>query len=528
MMDVQKLETLADLLPAAATAYGDRPALKMAGEGEWVSYRQLQTLAEAMASKLVSAGLQAGDRVILFSESRPEWVAAVFATWRLGATVVPLPPDTAPGILAAIFQFTGATSIITSGRLQKTLPDDLPLLLLEELGQGGPEALPESQLDIALLGFTSGSTSQPRAVELSDANLLANLKALLALRTTSPESNFLSLLPPAHLFELMVGQLGPLACGATVVYTTTLLPNRIIDALNQEKISSVIAVPALLRVVFEDLVGQLVEGGWVPPKYAVRPGADLANWLENECSEDDRSQLFQGLRDRVGGDLKRFIVGGSAYDPAWAEIAQLLKLKLETGYGLTEASPIVSLGDTADCPMGSVGKPLPGVEVKISPEGEVLVRGPSVMRGYFKDPVGTDNTLIEGWLHTGDKGELDEDGYLFIRGRLKEAMVTEAGDTIYPEDIEPYYSCDLFQEHCVVPLAGDNGNDYPVLCVVPGQGKTNARELEICFKRLRSRVPSRFRLSKMVCLEKPLPRTAVGKIQRRQLAETLQQEGVAE
>jgi len=401
------------------------------------------------------------------------------------------------------------------------------MLLLEELGQGSGGALPGARLDIALLGFTSGSTSRPRAVELSGANLLANLKALLALRTTSPGSNFLSLLPPAHLFELMVGQLGPLACGATVVYSKTLLPNRIVEALRQEKISSVLVVPALLRAVFKDLVGQLADDGWVPPKYAVRPGADLARWLENECSEGERSRFFKGLGDRVGGDLQRLIVGGSAYPPGWAMIAQILKLKLETGYGLTEASPIVSLGDTADCPTGSVGKPLPGVEVKISPEDEILVRGPNVMRAYYKDREGTANTLAGGWLHTGDKGELDGNGHLFIRGRLKEAMVTEAGDTIYPEEIEPYYSSDLFQEHCVVPFAGDNGNDHPVLCVVPGQGRADAGELEACFKRLRARAPGRFRLGKMVCLDGPLPRTAVGKIQRRQLAETLQQEGVA-
>lgn len=527
MIDVQKLETLADLLPTAAAAYGDRPALKIAGEEGGISYRDLESLAAAMASGLVSAGVRSGDRVILFSESRPEWMAALFAMWRLGATAVPLPFDSAPGNLAAVFQFTGATHVVSSGGAREALPDGLPLLPLEELGEGDGGVLPQARLDIALLGFTSGSTSRPQAVELSGENLLANLKALLALRTTAPGSNFLSLLPPAHLFELMVGQLGPLACGATVVYSKTLLPNRIIETMKQEKISTVVVVPALLRAVFKDLVGQLVDDGWVPPGYSVRPGLDLAQWLENECGEDGRRRFFQGLGDRVGGDFQRLIVGGSAYHPAWAEVAQIFKLKLETGYGLTEASPIVSLGDTATCPMGSVGKPLPGVEVKISPEGEILVRGPSVMRGYFKNREATDNALTEGWLHTGDKGELDGDGYLFIRGRLKEAMVTEAGDTIYPEDIEPYYSCDLFQEHCVVPFAGDNGNDRPVLCVVPGQGKADAGELEACFKRLRSRVPGKFRLSKMVCLDKPLPRTAAGKLQRRYLAESLQQEEVA-
>ena len=525
MIDTGNAKTLAGLLPAAASAYGSRPALKIAGEDESISYREFEVMSGAMASALVRAGVQSGDRVILFSESRPEWMAAMFAMWRLGVTVVPLPPDTAPENLAAVFQFTGATRVVTSKCMQKALADGLPILLVEELRKGERETVPEAPLDIALLGFTSGSTSRPRAVELSADNLLANLKALLTLRTTSPESNFLSLLPPAHLFELMVGQLGPMACGATIVYSRTLLPNRIIEALKQEKISSVLVVPALLRMVYQDLMSQLVDDELVPSDILTRSGAELAEWLKNECSEDERTSFHQSVSDQLGEDLQKLVVGGSAYDPSWAGIAQVLNLKLETGYGLTEASPIVSLEDTALSPPGSVGKPLPGVEVKISPEGEILVRGPSVMRGYFKDPEGTRKTLVDGWLHTGDKGEMDSYGYLFIRGRLKEAMVTEAGDTIYPEDIEPYYGCALFREHCVLPFGGNNGNDYPVLCVVPESGNADSEELEASFKRLRSQAPGKFRLSKMVRLNHPLPRTAVGKIQRRQLAKALQNGG---
>lgn len=526
MIDIQNLQTLPGLLPAVASAHGDRPALKMAGGDEAVSYQELKSLSAAIAAQLVSAGAQSGDRIILFSESRPEWMASMFALWGLGITVVPLPVDMPPENLAAVFQFTGATYVVSSERVSKVLPAGLPVLLLEKLREGSCEILPETQLDIALLGFTSGSTSTPRAVELSAENLLANLKSLLALRSTSPESNFLSILPPAHLFELMVGHLGPLSCGATVVYSATLLPNRIIETLKQEKISGVILVPALLRVVYKDLVSQLVEDELVPAVFLKQSGLENIEYLKNESDAEALAKFRQNVSERIGGYLERLVVGGSAYNPHWAAIAQALNIKLEIGYGLTEASPIVSLDDAADCPFGSVGKALPGIEIKISPQGEILVRGPNVMRGYFQDPEGTGEALVDGWLHTGDKGELDDDGCLFIRGRLKEAMVTDAGDTIYPEDVEPYYGCSLFKEYCVIPFADDNGNDKPVLCVVPQSEEACEDELEASFNQLRSHAPGKFRLSKMVHLNSGLPRTAAGKVRRRALAEALQAQEV--
>lgn len=527
MIDLKTLKSLTGLLPAAASTYGDRPALKMAGAETSLSYRELESCSAAIASNLLAAGAQSGDRVILFCESRPEWMAAMFGIWGLGITVVPLPFDTVPENLAAVFHFTGAAFVVTSGRGRNILPEGLPVLLVEELTKGDSSVFPEADADIALLGFTSGSTARPRAVELSAANLLANLKGLLALRSTAPESNFLSLLPPAHLFELVVGQLGPLACGATIVYSETLLPNRVIETLKREHISGAIVVPGLLRMVFMDLVSELIHDGLLPSEFLDRSTSETAEWLENKCDAATLSQLRQRARERIGGELEMLVVGGAACDPHWAALARALNIRMEFGYGLTEASPVVSLEDTACCPAGSVGKALPGVDIRISEQGEILVRGANVMGGYFKDPEQTRQTLVDGWLHTGDKGEIDGDGWLFVRGRLKEAMVTEAGDTIYPEDVEPYYGCPLFREFCVVPFADGHGNDHPVLCVVAESEQTEPDELVATFNRLRARAPSRFRVDRMLRLDHSLPRTASGKIQRRALAQTLQTREVA-
>jgi len=221
------------------------------------------------------------------------------------------------------------------------------------------------------------------------------------------------------------------------------------------------------------------------------------------------------------------VVGGASFNPHWVTTAEALGIGFETGYGLTETSPVVSLGDTTGCPFGSTGKPLPGVDVRVTSGGEILVRGDNVMRGYYRDPDLTRQAVHDGWLHTGDCGELDAEGHLFIRGRLKEAIVGSNGETLYPEEIEPYYTSPLFQEHCVVPVAAPDGNDRPVLCVVPAPELRDASEVNDAFQNLRTVAPSSFRVEQMVVLHEGLPRTGSGKVRRRELGNKLQREALS-
>ncbi|HMF11103.1 MAG TPA: class I adenylate-forming enzyme family protein, partial [Gemmataceae bacterium] len=200
-------------------------------------------------------------------------------------------------------------------------------------------------------------------------------------------------------------------------------------------------------------------------------------------------------------------------------------LQLEVGYGLTEASPIVSAGLASECPPGSSGRPLPGVEVRIGDDREILIRGSNVMRGYYRDADSTAAALKDGWLHTGDHGRLDADGFLFVTGRLKEALVTAAGETLYPEDVEPYYASPLFAEHCVTGLPGPHGNDVPTLFVVPAAPDAGEKELRRALDDLRAAAPPRFRVAGMVRVDGPLPRTALGKVRRRFLAQQIQTRG---
>lgn len=521
-----------ELLRSSAARWPYAIALApLRGHQSGCSYRLLCKYVEQGGSHLCSLGLRPGDRVVLFLEGSAAWPIAFFSILRAGLVVVPLPAETPSATMAGLAAFVGARAAIVSERTRAQAGGaDLRCINIEELLQpdGQPATVTVPAPDLALLACTSGSTQQPRIVELTHANLLANLEALLQVRTAAPGDSFLSMLPPAHLFELMVGMLGPLACGARVVYASALLPHRLLATVRNEQITHALAVPALLDVLYEEIVNELVDAGVIGPQRRDQSPAETARGLRApEFGEADLERLRAGIRGRIGIAFHTLVIGGAALDPAWAEIAPLVGLRLEVGYGLTEASPIVSVALAGEAPPRSAGRPLPGVEVRLSAEEEILVRGANVMRGYFRDPAATTLALEGGWLHTGDHGRLDAAGFLFITGRLKEALKTAAGETLYPEEVEPYYASPLFAEWCVTGLPGPQGNDIPTLFVVPISADVEDRELRRAFEDLRAAAPARMRVPQMICLRHPLPRTALGKVRRRSLGLEWQKQGAA-
>jgi long-chain acyl-CoA synthetase len=522
------MNRLPDLARRSAERYLDAPALApVPGRpGGW-SYAQLQDLMTRGANGLRARGLTPGDRVLLFLEPCAAWPPAFFAILEAGLVVVPLPAETPLPTAAGIAAFAGARAAILGQRTRGLASQGVASLLVEELFQAEAAPVrPESGSELAVLAFTSGSTHQPRAVELTHANLLANLQALLTLRQAVSGDAFLSMLPPAHLFELMVGLLGPLACGARIVYAPTLLPHRLLDTVRDERITHALAVPALLEVLYAEIVSELIDAGVLDPARRDQSVAETARRLRQpEMDEAERQRLRTAIRERLGPTFHTLVIGGAALDPAWADITAAIGLRLEIGYGLTEASPIVSVALASESPAGSAGRPLPEVEVRLAEDHEILVRGPNVMRGYFRDREATALALRDGWLHTGDHGRLDADGFLFIAGRLKEALVTAAGETLYPEEVEPYYDSPLFAERCVAGLPGPHGNDVPALFVVPASPQIDESELRRTFEQLRAAAPARLRVSRLVCLSGPLPRTALGKVRRRSLGQEWTKEG---
>jgi long-chain acyl-CoA synthetase len=516
------MNRISELVHQSAQRYPDAVALAPVpvGVGSW-SYAQLAALVQCGTAALRARGLAPGDRALLFLESGAAWPVAFFSILEAGLVAVPLPAQTPLPTAAAVAAFAGARLAILGERTRSLAATcGIPCLGVEHLLAADPPtaaAAPGSLPELALLAFTSGCTSQPRAVELTHANLLANLQGLLRVRQAAPGDSFLSMLPPAHLFELMVGLLGPLACGVRVVYAASLLPHRLLAELRHERITHALSVPALLEVLYGEVVSDLVDAGVLEAAQRDQSPAETARRLRHELDEPDRQRLRTSVRERIGTSLHTLVVGGAALDPAWADITAAVGLRLEIGYGLTEASPIVALGLASESPPGSAGRPLPGVEVRLSDDGEILVRGPSVMRGYLRDPDATAVALADGWLHTGDHGHVDANGFLFITGRLKEALVTAAGETLYPEEVEPYYDSPLFAERCVAGLPDALGNDLPTLFVVPAAPDVGEAQLRRAFDELRAAAPARLRLPHMVRLTGPLPRTVLGKVRRRSL-----------
>jgi long-chain acyl-CoA synthetase len=522
------MKNLSELVCESARRYGTAPALQSAGaeSEERISYSRLASLVNSGSGLLRAKGLAPGDRLLLYCESGPAWPVALFSILAGGMIGVPVAAEVPLSTAAGIAAFADVAALVLGTRTGALAPlfAGKPCVTLEEILHA-PAVQDKTRPrgpGLAVLAFTSGSTTRPRAVELTHANLIANLEAMLLVREAEPGDTFLSMLPPAHLFELMVGQLGPLACGARIVYARSLLPNRLIAAIRQDGITHALSVPALLDALYLEILEELAEAGMLDPSRRGQSLDETAAYLERATAAE-LDELRAGFRLRVGERFHSLFLGGAALDPAWTRIAPRLGIQMGIGYGLTEAGPIVSSGMAGDCPPGSVGRPLSGVEVRISGNGEVLVRGPNVMRGYFRDPAATAATLHDGWLRTGDRGRIDENGFLFITGRLKEAMVAAAGTTIYPDEIEPYYASPAFKEWCVAAMPGTHGNDVPTLFVVPAKPELPDADLRRVFEDLRAAAPACFRLQGWKRISSPLPRTALGKVRRRFLAEEIAQ-----
>lgn len=517
---------LSDIVRESAAKFEGRIALQHLGTAQ---PRQLSYLELADWMSRGSAALstrRTRDAVVLLLAPQPAWIAALFSIFDAGLVAVPVSPGLPDNVIADISREirpgVAVVSDVCDEGTRRALgcPTVTPASLFQSPVSTRSRTGDHDASDLALLALTSGSTGRPRAVELTHANLLSNVRAILTQRDPLPDERLLSLLPPEHLFELVVGQLCPLAAGAQILYPPSLLPSRLFDAVRQQRVTRVVAVPALLDLLYEEVMGVLVDAGLVNEDHRHHTLSETARALA-ESDDHTRVGFAAAFRAGFSDSLQALVVGGAAIDPAWSMLCVALGLHLDVGYGLTEAGPVVSFGSAATCPPGSVGRPLPGVEVSIGERDEILVRGDGIMRGYYGDAAATTATLADGWLHTGDQGRVDDNGFLFVVGRLKEAIVTSAGTTVYPEEVEPYYRNPLFAELCVVPLRGAHGNDVPVLLVVPNSAHATDEEIDETVHRLRTAAPSHCRVERVERLPQPLPRTATGKVRRRVLADQL-------
>jgi long-chain acyl-CoA synthetase len=451
--------TLPALLKRSVELYADKKVLsKLSGDS--MCYKELYENVLEMIKVLKNNGIRKGDKVALLSENMPNWAVAYFSVTYFGAVIVPILPDFNPADVQHIIRHSEAKAVFVSQKHLQTIEelddsnmkfviklDDLKLI--DELTNHSyiskfhqtisdkisPKDLPKpKEDDMAALLYTSGTTGHSKGVMLSHKNLVTNAMSAYKNINILPEDTFLSILPLAHTLECTVGMIVPILHGADVVYIDkTPTPNVLIKALSTVRPTMMLSVPLIIEKIYKNKI---------LPKFT---GSALMRFLYNTPFIRRKLNKLAGkkLIETFGGRLRFFGIGGA---PLAAYVEEFLKdaeFPYIIGYGLTETSPLIA-GTRMGMPIkiGSTGLPMVGVDVKINQpredngEGEIYVRSPSVMLGYYKDAKQTAEVMEDGWFKTGDLGYIDEDGYLFISGRSKNMILGPSGENIYPEQIE--------------------------------------------------------------------------------------------
>ncbi len=440
--------TLVDLLDGAALRYGERPALALRredGETEAWSYRELDRRSRLAAWRLRSRGLRPGDRLLTWSASGPELAAAYFGAMRAGLILVPLDLRMAPATIARIAERSGAVQLaIGSGR---DAPDPaeadlegMPSVTLEELCAEPEAAFPadwEATLgtwarpepgDPYLLVFTSGTTGAPKGVVLAHENTMAGIDGFHRL-VPDMDYRVTSVLPLAHLFEQAIGLYLVLDLGADIVYVRTRNPRVILESIRDHRTTAMILVPQLLELFWAAVEREVERQGRAAQ---FRRARMVARHLPMAA----RRLLFRGIHRRLGGHLRLLVSAGAFLPPAVQQGWEEIGIVVMQGYGSTETGS-GTCTTWRDHPRGTVGRPVPGMQLRIAEDGEILFRGPSVARGYWQDPAATAAAFTEdGFYRSGDLGRLDGRGRLVLHGRKRDIIVLPNGLNVFPEDVE--------------------------------------------------------------------------------------------
>ncbi len=404
------------------------------------TYAELAAAAQGFAARLYDAEITSGQAIAVWSENRPEWIAALWGALLEGVVLVPIDYRASAEFLSRVAGIVDAKAILVGETVDPSPLQGRPLWHLRDLFRTtdhGPRprahaprttAHDPQPTDTAEIIFTSGATAEPKGVVLTHKNILANIvpieREMAKYRKyTIPfrPIRFLNLLPLSHMFGQAMATFVPPMLPGVVVFTRSYAPDDIIRQIHDRRVSVLVCVPKMLEVLKEHIVRVAPEAAEPPP-----PGM---HWAK-------RWWRYRRIHRMFGFKFWAMVVGAAPLDPELEAFWGRLGFLIVQGYGLTETAPIVTLNHPLRAKRGAVGKPIAGVEVKIAPDGEVLVRGENVTTGYFNAPEATREAFTDGWFHTGDIGELDSDGRLLIRGRKKEMIVTPEGLNVFPEDVE--------------------------------------------------------------------------------------------
>jgi long-chain acyl-CoA synthetase len=458
-------------------AYGQRCGYRM----EWFTYGHVLEMAVRFAGDLEARGIGKGERVMLWGENCAEWVAAFYGCALRGGVVVPMDDGASADFATRVAGQVGARLWVCSRRhAAEVEASSVPVAILGEVKvAGGTPALPSSadvtvgRDDILQIVFTSGTTAEPKGVVITHGNVLANIapleremQAYLKYERWVHPVRFLNLLPLSHVFGQFLGMFLPPLLGGIVIFQEELKPSEIMNTIRRERVSVLVSVPRVLQSLKQkierDLEDRSPESGGKFEDFRRRFRASEGKHFLR------RWWIFRGIRRQFGWKFWAFISGGAALDAETEQFWDRLGYAAIQGYGLTETTSLISVNHPFKLGKGSIGKVLPGREVKLADDGEIMIRGGGVTAGYWDGgrPVVGGVTDNDGWYRTGDVGALDEAGNLYFKGRKKEVIVTPAGLNIYPEDLEAALRRQPEVKDCVVVGVERGGNAEPCAIVI--------------------------------------------------------------
>ena len=466
--------TLISMFEAAVQHYGAKAALAHKPKGGTyldISYTELDASVAAFSKGLNALGVEKNDRVALLSENRPEWAITDFGSLKVGAVTVPMFSTLTAAQVGYILKDSGAKIICVSTETQlekvSAIRDEVPtleqIIIFDTIEDEIPEGVIQFQAvcelageatdsaasedDIATIIYTSGTTGNPKGVMLTHANFISNVEACKSLIDVSETDVLLSFLPLSHVFERLGGHYVPLFSGAKIAYAESTFT----VAQNMKEVAPTVmlSVPRLYETMHERILRAVQEGSSLKQKifhWGVSVGSAVSSAIQQGKNPSAILQLQQNIADKLvfaklkaatGGRLRFFVSGGAALPQSIAEFFHAAGILILEGYGLTETSPVISMNHPGKWKFGTVGAQVPGIEVQIAADGEILTRGPHVMKGYFNNDAATAEVIdADGWFHTGDIGIIDADGFVKITDRKKNIIVLSNGKNVAPQPIE--------------------------------------------------------------------------------------------
>jgi long-chain acyl-CoA synthetase len=563
MLDLAKHASIGAALKDAMECFAHEICLIEADrerEKERLTYLEFNSRTLPLARAMQDAGFAAGDRATIIMTNQSKWLISAFAIFYTGGVLVPLDYKLTPAEQWQLLQHSGAKILVTEypiwrqlssspGRataqnIQTVLVTEAPLnadlggaqrweaqLQKEGHSNAAPVFVPRERKDIASIVYSSGTGGRSKGCMMTHENYLVQCVALTSLYPFWPGVRYLSILPTNHAIDFMVGFFGPFTCGACVVHLRTLRPELVRDAFTRYKITYVSLVPLVLKNLQKGLEARFAE----LPAGKLKVFNSLVAVNKALTKSRPRLWLSRRLLKQVhaafGGELRAIIVGGAFTEPQTLQFFYDLGIPVANGYGLTEAGTAITVNDLKPFRADTVGKPLPGMEVKIvgpggDGVGEVYVRSKTIMSGYLNEPELTAEAIVDGWLRTGDLGKFDAQGHLHLSGRKKNMIVTEEGKNIYPEDIEAAFESLPVKEFCVFaanyiwPRRSMVGEQLIVVVHLEnGQSYTEQLKQDIVLRN--NRLLNYKRIHGIVLHDEDFPRTASLKIKRNELAERL-------